>query len=97
MKWSGYEWRKNEVKKSYPFTKEPHYVVVVFTQSSEFVPGYDERDSGSYQTSDAIQMFAFNSEEEVKAIVEDLISSNMKYVFYKVEKLGEAKINISLT
>jgi hypothetical protein len=75
----------------------PHYAAILFGTRSEYDPPYDEKDRGSSYTVPEITYFAFKEEQDLKQWIAEATQERYKFFFYRVEKLGEIKVDINLT
>ena len=86
-----------QMSKPEDFPSGPHYVVVCFETKQEYEPDYHSRTGATYAvTVTKTEVYAFSSKDELEQMISFAMKSDIRFVFYKVESLGQAKINIDI-
>lgn len=95
--WSDYGWSDQKAKGPQSFLKVPHYVVMVFRTKTEQHHDYHSRDNSTYSvTVLKTEAYVLQNKEDLEEMVGELVKTDEQFVFYKVESLGQAKINIDI-
>jgi hypothetical protein len=84
--------------------KGTHFVILEYKTSSYYVEG-DERSKthpghgypGGYETENKIYQLVTEDKEEWESQVKHMLSNKADFVFFRVDRLGTAKVEIELT
>jgi hypothetical protein len=86
-----YRFLKKKISKREDIPADPHFVVLHFTTRSET----DSYDCNQSYTVPHIEHYCFTDAKDLQDFILECQLEKRSFVFYKVDKLGEAKLSIT--